>query len=249
MLFPLGESMVALLLSLSLTAAPNPLVGRWDNGAGFVLVLQANGSGTLADSSASPPEVLSWKGSAGHLALTQEGETTVYSVALKGETLTLSGGDLEATVTLHRAGAASTPAAAPGPNQPSPSPRANSSNATCPQACQYFLTCAAQLGAVSTANPQVQVACLQECQQSGMTPPQLGAFVSLSCPQAVAFVIAAEQAARGQPQPKRSGGACDGCVRWGDDCMWSSQSNWGPGHYGNRYSGAVVACDSSCCGL
>lgn len=241
--------MLALSLALCLTAAPNPLVGRWDNGAGFVLVLAGDGTGTLADSAASPPEAIRWKASANRLAISQDGETVTYALGLDHDVLSLSGGDLDQPVRLRRAGATQATTAAPPPTAPRQLPP--TASATCPQACQYFLTCAAQLGAVSTANPQVQLQCLRECQGSGMTPYQLAVFVNLSCQQAVAFVVAAEQAAQGQQQQRaqRKGGACQGCVRWGNDCMWSSQSDWGPGHYGNNYSGAVSSCDPSCCGL
>jgi hypothetical protein len=248
------------LVATLVSAAPNPLVGRWDNGAGFVLVLDASGAGTMSDGAGVPPERITWKGSGKSLAITQDGETVTYAVSVSKDALHLSGGDLDQPVSFKRAGSAGAVAQQAPDEQPQqqgqqqprqPKQLPPNAAANCLQACQFFLTCAAQLGAISTANPQVQVACLQECQASGMTPYQLAVFTNLSCQQAVTFVIAAEQAARGQQQQrqKRQTGACQGCVRWGDDCMWSSQSDWGPGHYGNSYSGAVSSCDPSCCGM
>jgi hypothetical protein len=237
-----------LLCLALLSAAPKPaaLAGRWE-GEGFLLQLDAGGTGTIADGPSSPPEPIQWRASANALHITQDGEAQTYAMRLAGDSLSLSGGDLDGAVTLRRTGAARGPPAletgaskTAGPRQPP----------TCPGACAHFLTCAQRLGATDLG-PPAQATCLRECQGTGMTPQQLAAFNALSCEQAVALVLAAEQAARGQPEKRqtRQGGACAGCVRWGDDCMWTSQSDWGPGHAGNRYSGAVASCDPSCCGL
>lgn len=109
--------LVPVAFALWLSAAPNPLVGRWDNGAGFVLVLEANGQGAIADNA--PAEALRWKSSATQLSITQDGETVAYAFTLKNDTLKLSGGDLDEPVTFRRAGAAPVAAQA-APSAPAP---------------------------------------------------------------------------------------------------------------------------------
>jgi hypothetical protein len=247
-------TMLTMLTCAVLSAGPKapPAAGQWE-GDGFVLHLAPDGSGTLADSPMSSPEAIRWKATANSnsLVIIQDGEAVTYGMRLSGDVMALSGGDLDAPVRLRRAGASaagaprrqvepSRPAAAQAPVQPP----------TCPGACTHFLRCAQKLGAANVG-PQAQATCLAACQQSAMSQAELAVFNQLTCEQAVLVVLAAAQQEQGQSAAgqQRGSGACRGCVRWGDDCMWASQSDWGPGHSGNSYSGAVSSCDPSCCGM
>jgi hypothetical protein len=240
--------MLALAVSLSLAAAPD-VAGRWE-GDGFTLVLASNGSGTISDAPGVPPEPLTWKAAKGTLHLTQDGDTIPYAMKLAGGAMTLSSEVLERPVTLRRVGDAKTPRAAPAVvNAPPPKApaRARLQPPSCEGACQHYTSCAQQ-------GADTQQVCVAQCYSTGVTAPQLAAYVQLDCQRAIAVMMAAQleaqQAAQGgsgsggQAQDSR----CKGCVRSGSDCVWISQSDWGRGP-NSPYSGAVTTCDADCCGL
>lgn len=230
------------LLALLLSAAPaSPLAGTWEGGL-FIIVLDANGKGTLSDGPGVPADPIRWKATDKALTITQDGEATTYGLKLSGDTMTLSGGDLDEPVTLKRkGGSAGGGAEAKGPN-PGP-PR--SAKGTCQSACTYYLACGG-------FGPAYKAPCLAECAASGLSAYELAVFTTLSCREAVALVAAAEIAAwqqvsqAAQQQQKSNSSQCNGCVRDGNDCVWLSQSNWGSG-WASPYSGAASSCDPSCC--
>src|SRR6185436_4753823 len=95
--------MVLMLLAAAPTA--DQLVGKWEGG-GFVIVLEKSGAGTMSDGPGVPQEPLKWKVKDKKLLVTQEGETEAYGVSLDGDTLSLSGGDLDQPVKLKKGSAA-----------------------------------------------------------------------------------------------------------------------------------------------
>src|SRR5688572_6436509 len=111
----------ALLLGLAVTAAtafaaPN-LQGTWqakDGPVVMVLTLDGNGSGTLEGA----PFRYTVKGST--LVVDEGGEVNNYAFSLKGNALTLSGGDLDRPMTFQRQGGA--PQAAEKGSAPPPTP-------------------------------------------------------------------------------------------------------------------------------
>ena len=225
-------TMVLMLLAAAPTA--DQLAGKWEGG-GFVIVLEKSGAGSMSDGPGVPQEPLKWKLKDKKLLVTQEGETEAYAVSLDGDTLSLSGGDLDQPVKLKRAGAATAAKAEPAKAMGPPT----SAHGTCDGACKHYLQC---VGAQNEQNKQM---CLLECAASGLNPYQLALFIATDCLTAVAIVNAAEQQAWNQvkQQSSSNNSQCKGCQRWGDSCMWTSQSDWGKG----AYSGAAADCDPSCC--
>jgi hypothetical protein len=122
------SSLVGAILAASSLAgqapARAPLLGRWeargpDEAIHYIMV--------RADSSAQfGQDVARWRVVGDSLWLTLgDGVWMVYGLALKGERLTLSGGDLEKPVTLRRVGAAlPRPDSLRVPDPPPPSARA-----------------------------------------------------------------------------------------------------------------------------
>jgi hypothetical protein len=89
-------------LFASAAAAPNsPLVGAWEStsagtGTPLTLLLRDDGSGKLGE------EEIQYSVQESRLLLTISGDTVSYSFVLKGDALTLSGGDLERPATFTR---------------------------------------------------------------------------------------------------------------------------------------------------
>ncbi|MBL8910436.1 MAG: hypothetical protein JNM17_07005 [Archangium sp.] len=237
----LNATVVALLVA----AAPN-LVGKWQ-GDGFVIVLEANGTGTMSDGPGVPPEPLKWKVSGNNLLITQDGETVPWAMKLNGkDSMTLSGEDLDEPITVKRGGAnAKTEVAAVAPQQPNPNAMPMG---TCESACKHYLGCAKLKG-----DDQMAL-CQYNCFASGANPYQLGVYNQLDCKRAISIVVAAQlQALAAMSQANNAGSSggnkgsrCNGCVRDGSSCVWISQGNWGSGP-NNPYSGAVSSCDADCC--
>lgn len=242
--------MLAIALALTLSAAPT-VAGRWE-GSGFVLVLDASGSGTMSDGPMVPPEPLTWKVSGTNLMLTQDGDTIPYAMKLGKDTMTLSSVVLEQPLTLRRTGAAGKGAPAPEPaaqkgKKGAPKEAEGPPPGSCEAACQHYLACAKLQG-----QDQLNL-CVLNCYASGANPYQLATYLQLDCQRAVMIVVAAQlqalQAAQGggnRGGGNNKGSRCAGCVRDGNDCVWISQSNWGTGT-NSPYSGAVSSCDADCC--
>lgn len=79
----------------------NKLTGLWQNsqfGYQMTLMLNADGSGEFDG------EAIKYTNQGNKLSITQSGSTTQYTYALQANTLTLSGGDLDAPVTFSRNG-------------------------------------------------------------------------------------------------------------------------------------------------
>ena len=121
--------LLGLLLSAPLLAqAPNgtTLSGLWQLEKGKV---KADGPKTVmirADSSASwGKETVRWRLKEGQIMIALGGEWEIYKLRLKGDRLTLSGGDLPDPITLKRVGPATPrPANVPVPPDPALEPPA-----------------------------------------------------------------------------------------------------------------------------
>jgi hypothetical protein len=77
------------------------ITGIWQNtqfGYQMTLMLNENGTGEFDG------ESITYKAQAGKMQITQAGQTTSYSYSLQANSLTLSGGDLDAAITLTRSG-------------------------------------------------------------------------------------------------------------------------------------------------
>lgn len=109
---------------------------------------------------------------------------------------------------------------------------------TCDSACGNYLTCK---GIDSTQN---RATCVKNCKGMNVSEADLTSLAEADCATAIKMV-------EGEPKPASGGSSggsakgseCDGCVRDGNECIWLSQSNWGPG----AYSGAASSCNASCC--
>jgi hypothetical protein len=96
----------------------SPLVGTWGgdfDGEPVQLTLNADGSGEMDGP-------IKWQAHGNKLVITEDDGATVYNFSIKGSKLTVSGGDLEAPLTLTRTGAAgkAPPPAAKAPVGKSP---------------------------------------------------------------------------------------------------------------------------------
>ncbi len=82
--------------------AAEPIVGTWENqGADkLVVTFDAGGTGKMNDSA------IRWSVAGQKLTLVADGDTHEYTFKLDGDTLVVSGGDLDAPLTLKRKGAA-----------------------------------------------------------------------------------------------------------------------------------------------
>ncbi|MCW5909688.1 MAG: hypothetical protein KIT62_01380 [Cyclobacteriaceae bacterium] len=94
----------------------NQLTGTWQNsqfGYQMTLALHADGSGEVDG------EMIKYTSQANKLSIiTQSGQTTVYTYALQGNSLTLSGGDLDGSIAFTRSGTPNTQQAAQTTPQP-----------------------------------------------------------------------------------------------------------------------------------
>lgn len=89
------------LVSLAQTPAEKALTGVWQNnsfGYQMVLILQPDGTGEFDG------ESLTYASAPGRLSITIGSTNTVYTYSLKGNSLTLSGGDLQGAVVFGREG-------------------------------------------------------------------------------------------------------------------------------------------------
>ncbi|MFN7135576.1 MAG: hypothetical protein ACK4N5_26125, partial [Myxococcales bacterium] len=226
---------------------PEQLVGTWEGG-GFRIVLEKSGTGSVSDGEGVGDEPIQWKLKGSKLALTQDGETVAYGVSLKGETMTLSGGDLAQTVTLQRRGAATArrPKGAPADAEGADATTAPvaAGKGTCEGVCRKVASC------TGVSDPQSTRACLAECRGYGLAPQTMAQFVALDCAAALAVLQQGQQQGGGGRGGNPGAGRkeCEGCVRDGSECVWLSQGNWGSG-WAATYSGAASSCDPSCCGL
>lgn len=232
-------------VALLIAAAPPNVVGKWQ-GDGFVIVLEANGTGAMSDGPGVPLEPFKWKLSGNNLMITQDGETLPWAMKLNGkDSMTLSSEELDAPITVKRGGSAKT-------TEPVATGTVPKENAipmgTCESACKHYLGCAKLKG-----DDQMAL-CQYNCFASGANPYQLGVYNQLDCKRAIFIVVAAQlqalaamqQQSGGNSGGNNKGSRCSGCVRDGSSCVWISQGNWGSGP-NNPYSGAVSSCDSDCC--
>src|SRR5262245_50402184 len=109
--------MMLTLMLLAAVPSADQLAGKWEGG-GFVVVFEKSGAGSMSDGPGVPLEPLKWKLKDKKLLVTQEGETESYGISLDGETLTLSGGDLDAPVKLKKSGKGATAATAAAAAKP-----------------------------------------------------------------------------------------------------------------------------------
>lgn len=83
----------------------NKLTGLWQNsqfGYQMTLMLNADGSGEFDG------EMIKYTMQANKLSLIQDGQTTVYTYVLQGNSLTLSGGDLDGSIVFTKGGTQNT---------------------------------------------------------------------------------------------------------------------------------------------
>jgi hypothetical protein len=106
-------SLLACTMVLGLSDAgagqSSPLVGTWSGdfaGEPFQLILNADGTGQMDGP-------IQWQAQGNKLTITEDDGSTEYKFVLKGSKLTVSGGDLEAPLTLTRTGGAGKSAAPP----------------------------------------------------------------------------------------------------------------------------------------
>lgn len=124
MMMPRGffvMAVCALSLASQAWAAPNTaLVGTWNGefgGEPFQLILNADGTGQMDGP-------IQWQVQGNKLVIAEDDGSTAYNFVLKGSKMTVSGGDLEAPLTLTRTGTASQAPQLPAskPARPSPEP-------------------------------------------------------------------------------------------------------------------------------
>lgn len=247
----LGFTLAALLAVPA--AAEERLVGRWSATTPypFTLELAADGSGSLVDGEGVPAEPIRYRVQGATLLVEEDGDTTPYAFSLSGDELRLSGGDLDQALVLNRAprqgGRASAPGSLSNSSNKNPHPTAGRSGAappsvggSCAGACRHLVACVG-------AGPADGARCLGDCQAAGYAPGFLKTFEQADCATAIAIAQAlsgAGQQGQAQGLPGKPSD-CNGCVWDGDTCAWYSQSNWGSNV---AYSGAVMTCDSACCG-
>ena len=95
----------------------------WQNSEfGYQMTLMLNPDGTGEFDG----EVIKFTTQADKLSITQAGTTTVYSHKVEGNSLTLSGGDLDKTITFTRNGGVSSPAIAEWSVGPIAAPKSGS---------------------------------------------------------------------------------------------------------------------------
>ncbi|MEZ0228828.1 MAG: hypothetical protein ACAI25_09400 [Planctomycetota bacterium] len=93
---------IVVVVSARPALAADPLIGTWENqGADkLVVTFDAGGAGKMNETS------IKWSLAGQKLTLVAEGDTHEYTIKLDGDTLVVSGGDLDAPMTLKRKGAA-----------------------------------------------------------------------------------------------------------------------------------------------
>ncbi|MCA1641711.1 MAG: hypothetical protein LC785_07135 [Acidobacteria bacterium] len=102
-LLPLPALFFSLLLCAAARAQQPSLVGEWRTQQGpitIVLLLKADGTGTFDD------EKISYAARGDKLIVEEGGSRNAYTFRLEGDTLTLTGGDIEGAMTFVRQGAA-----------------------------------------------------------------------------------------------------------------------------------------------
>jgi hypothetical protein len=113
----------------------------------------------------------------------------------------------------------------------------------CGPACAHYYQCKGM------PDPNLIAQCQGSCQQQNPDPGLLAQYTQTDCYTAVSMVE--QQGGMGgggyqggqQAGPGPGSKECEGCKRWGEQCAWASESNWGSG----PYSGAVQDCPQSCC--
>jgi hypothetical protein len=108
--------------------------------------------------------------------------------------------------------------------------------ATCDSACKNVLACQ---GIEDSSQNRAQ--CVKNCTSMKIGASDLQTLSEGDCETVNALVNPPKQEQQGTGGSK--GSECDGCVRDGNECIWLSQSNWGPG----AYSGAASSCEAYCC--
>lgn len=119
--------MIALGVSEARVGQNSSLVGTWSGELGgepFQLILNADGTGQMDGP-------IQWQVQGNKLVISEDDGSTAYNFVLKGSKMTVSGGDLEAPLTLTRAGGSGK---ATAPSAQAPAGKASSSTA------QRFLT-------------------------------------------------------------------------------------------------------------
>lgn len=92
---------ITLIAQIGAKTQQSKVTGLWQNsqfGYQMTLMLNPNGSGEFDG------ESITYTTSANKLSITQAGQTTVYSFMVEGTSLTLSGGDLDKSITFAKAG-------------------------------------------------------------------------------------------------------------------------------------------------
>ena len=112
------------------------LVGTWSGDFGgepFQLILNADGTGQMDGP-------IKWQAQGSKLVITEDDGSTMYNFALKGSKLTVSGGDLEAPLTLTRTGGSGKAAAPPVAKAPAGREASRAAGKTSGSTAQRFLT-------------------------------------------------------------------------------------------------------------
>lgn len=113
-------------------------------------------------------------------------------------------------------------------------------SASCDAACKNYLECRS---ADTTAN---RSKCNQNCASLSIDEATLSTLATGDCATVIALVEGSGSqggSSGSQGSSGSSSSSCSGCAWDGSQCIWLSQSNWGPG----TYSGAASSCDASCC--
>ncbi len=114
---------------------------------------------------------------------------------------------------------------------------AEAGGASCDAACKNYLQCRS---ADTSAN---RSKCDSTCATLGLDEATLGTLATGDCATVIAMVEGPSSSSSSGGSSGSSGSSCSGCAWDGSQCVWLSQSNWGPG----AYSGAASSCDASCC--
>ena len=106
--------------------------------------------------------------------------------------------------------------------------------------------CARYHRCVGVSDPATIQQCVTECEAKagGGAAPQFAEMSKMDCASLVRKVGGLANNKGQQQQGAAKPAKCQGCVWDGSQCIWMSQSNWGPG----PYSGAWSSCDPACCG-
>ncbi len=123
---PLSRTLLFLLISIAGVAQigakvqqQSKIYGLWQNsqfGYQMTLMLNTDGSGEFDG------EMIKFTAQANKLSIVQAGATTIYTYTLNGNSLSLSGGDLEGTITFSRQGSVQSPVITQVPAQHNANP-------------------------------------------------------------------------------------------------------------------------------